>query len=629
MTALQMIYVLSVAGALLFFLAGWLARTPRKPAALPASPEASPEAATLEQERQKREVAEASVQRLEFALLDAEKREKEAREQQASDAARADQLRADKEHGVAELERSAQQLARERERAQGLASELEALRKASATARPDKADDEAAHKALQEARDAQGKAEKALEDAVRARDEATRSRGDAVRARDTATRDRDRAMRERDELQKKLAEAIEEGRAALDKARAEAVDAAKSLEAEKRQLEQRLAQSLSEADSAGATRAELAAEREQSARQLARIAELETDAARVEEIRYENEELQVRLETASSYVLKTRKEIAEAKAALQQTQSRLDEALAKAARVQELEQKLATLSQPGESASTSRELDEAHDQLRELRIKLQTVEGKAAEADRLAEENTRLREDVSEIEELREGVLELDNVKGEWKQARVQVDTLTRRIAELEQSRLDQQELDARLQELKAVEQDAARLRDRVRFLEAMVYAAGMDTDEAAPSSRQIDSGTTAGNFEACLETLVRKGPSRSVVLADDGGLMVAGAGDEAPHESMAAVSGLASELANRTTSLLPFSDVQEVHVRDASELVFTCRLFRTEEGNFAVASLGRGSPASDDVDRAVSLVAQVMYSTGPRATADDQADSRQDSDRS
>ncbi len=79
----------------------------------------------------------------------------------------------------------------------------------------------------------------------------------------------------------------------------------------------------------------------------------------------------------------------------------------------------------------------------------------------------------------------------------------------------------------------------------------------------------------------------------------------------------------------IPFSDVQEVHVRDASELVFTCRLFRTEEGNFAVASLGRGSPASDDVDRAVSLVAQVMCSTGPRVTADDQADSRQDSDRS
>ena len=60
--------------------------------------------------------------------------------------------------------------------------------------------------------------------------------------------------------------------------------------------------------------------------------------------------------------------------------------------------------------------------------------------------------------------------------------------------------------------------------------------------------------------------------------------------------------------------------MRDASQLVFACRLFRTNEGHFALAALGRGVPSADDVDRTVSLVSHVMFTTGPQPQGEDDA---------
>lgn len=105
------------------------------------------------------------------------------------------------------------------------------------------------------------------------------------------------------------------------------------------------------------------------------------------------------------------------------------------------------------------------------------------------------------------------------------------------------------------------------------------------------------------LGVLVGPKLARSAALADQHGLPVEVAGDPSPLEGLAAVSGLASQVAHQARQLLPLGEVSQVSLLDTRGQVVLCRLFTCTGDAMAIATFGNAAPPRSAMDQAVMAV--------------------------
>ncbi len=85
--------------------------------------------------------------------------------------------------------------------------------------------------------------------------------------------------------------------------------------------------------------------------------------------------------------------------------------------------------------------------------------------------------------------------------------------------------------------------------------------------------------------------PLDTAVLSDHLGLPVAATG-HVSAESLAAVSGLAAQIAANVRELLPMGPISTVQWVDEHGMTVTCKLFKMAEDDMAMTTLGSGQPS-------------------------------------
>jgi hypothetical protein len=140
------------------------------------------------------------------------------------------------------------------------------------------------------------------------------------------------------------------------------------------------------------------------------------------------------------------------------------------------------------------------------------------------------------------------------------------------------------LQEHKAEIADLEGLRGQIRDLRAENFAlhnaySGTFRVREPVSQIQSDSRELAAT------------PLDTAVLSDHLGLPVAATG-HVSAESLAAVSGLAAQIAANVRELLPVGPISTVQWVDEHGMTVTCKLFKMAEDDMALTTLGSGQPS-------------------------------------
>jgi hypothetical protein len=247
-------------------------------------------------------------------------------------------------------------------------------------------------------------------------------------------------------------------------------------------------------------------------------------------------------------------------------------------------------------------------EVRDMRVALASAEARGVQTDRLRDENRVLNEHVAE---LRTAATELTAAQQELKQSRLDAAVYKRRIEELERGRVDQGTLERRVRELTGEVSELGALRERARLLEAKLYAVG-HTDDVTPSRKVelSDAAVMPSSMETALARLVEPSAMRSAVVADRDGLLVAGAGDQSPQEGLAALSGITGNIVQRVQELLPIATVEQLSVRDSNELVVWCRFLECEGEHFTVATIGSDAPATEEVAAVIPILSRAIAGT-------------------
>ncbi|HEY3357653.1 MAG TPA: hypothetical protein VGQ83_30655, partial [Polyangia bacterium] len=243
-------------------------------------------------------------------------------------------------------------------------------------------------------------------------------------------------------------------------------------------------------------------------------------------------------------------------------------------------------------------------EVRDLRVRLQIALTRAAEVDAAREQAARLRDEVAHLEGLRDAAAALEELRAEQRQLRLTNHLLGQRVAELQSYAVEVQELRPAAAELAAATSDLARARDRVRSLEAQLFSAGPAAVVPEPPA-PVDGESVS--LDDNLRRLVDREHLRVAVVADDRGLLIAAAGDNEHQEGIAAIAGLAEQMALRATEFLPLDGVRHVRLRDRNDMVLSCVLFRLGEEVYSLSTLGRTRPEEATLEAAVSGLSHAL----------------------
>ena len=201
-------------------------------------------------------------------------------------------------------------------------------------------------------------------------------------------------------------------------------------------------------------------------------------------------------------------------------------------------------------------LDQIESEKRDLLLKLQVAEGRAAEAARLLDENANLRRAAGESAEMR------------------------RQLAEA-QSQLTQ------FRALKFSKED--------RSLAQVV-----------PLPRSTIAGDKSAALHAVLESLSAGSDVRSLVLADGMGLPVAGLGDHV--EALAALAGVATGFIAKAQELLPLASARRMTVIDVNEMALTLVPDPSGASELCLVALSGAAGAKlTEASRALVDIAQIV----------------------
>ncbi len=265
------------------------------------------------------------------------------------------------------------------------------------------------------------------------------------------------------------------------------------------------------------------------------------------------------------------------------------------------------------------ELVLAQEELREAQVMAQAAESRGAEVERLLAENQKLRESACDLESLRADSDKLEALRGEHQSTRVESEVMRRRLAGLEEINVECVELRHQVSMMTKDIEEAERLRKDVQSLEAQLFASGQTPKKAndAPTpggGRRIQYDLTEGSQIAQILARFKTTPGlRTAVVADNQGLLIGGVGDDSFHEEIAALSGLAEGLAERSRKMLPMDQIYRIYVHDSNEMILSCRFFSSEEDLYALAALsGQEAPPREAEDAAVEALSGALSGYSP-----------------
>jgi chromosome segregation ATPase len=299
-------------------------------------------------------------------------------------------------------------------------------------------------------------------------------------------------------------------------------------------------------------------------------------------------------------------------------QGEWQEAQARLAELERLRQDNAILREEKSHAEDSlRELATRGEDAREVRVQLAAAQAKLSELERILEENRKLRDEAADLRLHGDAAGELEKLTTEHKRLRLDAELMARRLSDLLQDQTELADLRARAQDMAALSDEVEYLRRREKDLEARLYASGRLTRDNLPAMTGVQALHTVGtNMEASLHALVQPDGPRTAVLADIQGFLIASAGETHHQEGLAAFAAIASDMVARTRMLLPLADVAAIRISDTNRIVLSCRLFSSGGQGLGVATLGPGEPSSEDADRVVSELSEVV--AGKSATSDE-----------
>jgi hypothetical protein len=224
------------------------------------------------------------------------------------------------------------------------------------------------------------------------------------------------------------------------------------------------------------------------------------------------------------------------------------------------------------------------DAARDVRVELAAAQSKLAELGSALEENRRLRDEAAELRLHQESTGELERLSVAHKQLRLDAELMARRLQELMQDRAELASLRSQAAEAASMVEEVAYLRRREKDLEAQLYASGLRAScEMAALSGEILAQTPVSDMEGSLHALVGKGGPRTAVLADAQGFLIASVGESEVQEGLAAFTAVAGEMVTRARVLLPLAEVESVRVTDRNSTVLTCQLFSSAGEGWAL----------------------------------------------
>jgi hypothetical protein len=253
------------------------------------------------------------------------------------------------------------------------------------------------------------------------------------------------------------------------------------------------------------------------------------------------------------------------------------------------------------------------DEAKDVKVELAAAQAKLAELGRTLEENRRLRDEAAELRQLQEASGELERLTTAHKQLRLDAELMARRLQELMQDRNELVSLRSQAAEAASLVEEVAYLRRREKDLEAQLYASGMYASREIPAiSGELLAQTPVSNMETNLHSLVGASGPRTAVLADAQGFLIASAGESAAQEGLAAFAAVAGEMVSRARMLLPLADVDSVRVTDRNRMVLTCHLFDSAGEGLGMATLGPGEPEAANTERAIVELAALVSGAEP-----------------
>ncbi len=378
--------------------------------------------------------------------------------------------------------------------------------------------------------------------------------------------------------------------------------------------EARLAESAAQADqNVAALTGELQAAQAVARAERERLeSELRQREAGHEQERSERQRLAVALRAAEEARERERSQAEDAA-------EKLDTAAARRAEWERLAQENAELrEQQAAAAAAAVQLAGAEAEARDAKVQLTAAQAKLVEMASTLEENRRLREEVTELNQHREASAELERLTIAHKQVRLDAELMARRLQELVRDQAELVPLRAQAAETASLAEEVAYLRRRERDLEAQLYASGLRiSQEMAAVSAETQVQTPMSDMETNLDSLVGEGGPRTAVLADAQGFLIASAGRSEAEEGLAAFAAVAGEMVARARMLLPLAEVDSVRVVDRNRMVLTCRLFESAGEGLGLSTLGPGEPAPENTARAVGELAAIVSGAEPRGPGD------------
>lgn len=236
------------------------------------------------------------------------------------------------------------------------------------------------------------------------------------------------------------------------------------------------------------------------------------------------------------------------------------------------------------------ELRTAEASLREARAQVAALEPRVRDMDSLREENSALRVELAELERQRslEPGIDLPTFQRRSAELSLMETALEQRTSELARQAQDNYELRERVVALEDALADKEQLARQVQELEARVFAAGATAVDPAGASAGVLVAEQLGRLDEVVTAVVRSEPGCQIaVLSDLQGLLIAGAGDKARHEELAAAASLTIHTAERMRDLLPISAPRTFSWVDDNRVAVRVRWVRTADEPLLLTTFG------------------------------------------
>jgi chromosome segregation ATPase len=269
------------------------------------------------------------------------------------------------------------------------------------------------------------------------------------------------------------------------------------------------------------------------------------------------------------------------------------------------------------------ELATTQKELREAQVAAQVAESRAAEIERLLDENRNLREDMREMSELRQNLEHLAAIQNENQALRLEADVTTRRMEQFEELNAECRELRVSVATMSRESDENHELRERVQTMEAQLFALGYNpsaskwTDDMEVSQTAVHDLAMGGRIGEMMADLTLAPRLRTAVLADNQGLLVGGVGDPEYHEEIAAWTGVAEGLITRAQSILPLGNVRRLTLFDGNDLVLFCRFFSLGTDSFILSSLSQDeAPPIETVESTIQGLGSALVGSVAKESA-------------